>query len=285
MSYDSNSTTSTATFNFEQWTDLTVKFNLTASSLSAIASGAVLVIMALSPRARTSGNLARGSDLATFALAVVTFLVAQSASNIESLARRLQQVESSAIWMAIAICLVPVATATIGYMLVGMGVAGSWCWFNRDPRPLATYVRYSLTHGPRIFIIFSIVMMYTILFWAFRVRIRQQEHNLSRDMSSSKSTGSFQNNSGTWDEERAYQQIKQKADAQRNAIMKLLIYPTAFTLLWIPGLVNRFAEASGQTPETLAITSFFQFTTQLVGFANSVIYGYSRFFGKQGGAF
>ncbi|KAJ3096616.1 hypothetical protein HDU97_005740 [Phlyctochytrium planicorne] len=346
----------------QQWNDLTIKFNLVASLLSCVSSGIVLIIMALSPKARSTGNLARtvlllslfffdfinstfnsttgilkvmnqlvpgrfcevegfigqwsvqGSDLATFALAVVTFVVAHAASNLETLSRRLQQVESSILWVAVAIFVIPLITATIGYVLVGMTVTGSWCWFNKDPKPLATYVRYSLTHGPRIFIIFSIIVMYAVLFWAFRVRIREQESILSSTYSAQGSNPASANSekagnnerrnsrfgasrknvwgeqssmpeSGavTMEEERAYQQIRAKADAQRAAIMKLLVYPTAYTLLWLPGLFNRFAEASNQSADFQNVTTFFQFTTQLIGFANSVIFGYARFFGKANG--
>ncbi|KAI8840224.1 hypothetical protein BC829DRAFT_25774 [Chytridium lagenaria] len=109
----------------------------------------------------------QASDLTTFALAVITFVVAQAAYNVETLSFRLMQVEKSVVWVALGLFLFPVVTATIGYSLVGMAPSGSWCWFARDPRPLATYVRYTLTHGPRILIIFSIVIMYTILFGPF----------------------------------------------------------------------------------------------------------------------
>ncbi|KAJ3100224.1 hypothetical protein HDU97_002407 [Phlyctochytrium planicorne] len=339
----------------QQWNDLTIKFNLVASLLSCVSSGIVLIIMAFSPKARSTGNLARtvlllslfffdfinstfnsttgilkvmnqlvpgrfcevegfigqwsvqGSDLATFALAVVTFVVAHAASNLEKLSRRLQQVESSILWVAVAIFVIPLITATVGYVLVGMTVTGSWCWFNKDPKPLATYVRYGLTHGPRIFIIFSIIVMYTVLFWAFRVRIREQETILSSTYNtqgsnpasnSSEKAGNgdrsrkngwgelstlSENGAVTLEEERTFQQIRAKADAQRAAIMKLLVYPTAYTLLWLPGLFNRFAEASNQSADFQNVTTFFQFTTQLIGFANSVIFGYARFFGKANG--
>ncbi|KAJ3110078.1 hypothetical protein HDU96_006922, partial [Phlyctochytrium bullatum] len=313
--------------------------------LSSVSSFVVLLIMALSPRARTSGNLARtvlllllffadftnsffnaisgilrlnnrltsgpfcnfggwfgqwsiqSSDLATFSLALVTFVVAQAATNLDNLARRLQQVESFTPYMALAICIIPIFTATTGYLIVGMAPSGSWCWFAKDPRPTATIVRYTLTHGPRILIICTIVGLYSVLFWAFRVRIRQQEEIMSKEMEAEVAAAAASGNKSVdgearsldgnadplqaaYDEERAKRQIRIKANAQRQAIQKLLVYPTAYTLLWIPGLTHRFAEASNQSPEFLAVTGFLQFTTQLIGFANSVIYGYSQFFGK-----
>ncbi|KAJ3095078.1 hypothetical protein HDU97_007309 [Phlyctochytrium planicorne] len=334
----------------QQWTDLTVKFNLVSSLLSFFSSGIVLGIMVFSQKARSTGNLARtvllmclfffdfinagllsatgimrlvnklypgtfctihgyfaqytvqGTDLTTFALAVITFVVGSASHNIENLSRCLKQVERAVIPMTVAIFVIPCISATIGYFLIGYGVTGSWCWLNVGPKPLATYARYGLTHGPRIFIIVSIIAMYTYMYYSFRVRIREQENMLkstfgSAQMSSISNTmtekrsrssvwGDDNENLGTSamsGDERAQQQIRMKSDAQRAAIMKLLVYPTAFTILWIPGLVNRFAEASNQSADFLLITNFFQFTTQLVGFANSVIFGYARFFSKSSG--
>ncbi|KAJ3096613.1 hypothetical protein HDU97_005737 [Phlyctochytrium planicorne] len=337
--------------NAAQWTDLTVKFNLVSSLLSFVSSGIVLGIMIWSPKARSTGNLARvdftnagllsasgimrlqnqltpgnfctahgfftqytvqGTDLATFALAVVTFVVGSASHNIAELSKRLRQVESSVVYFTVAIFIIPLMTATAAYFMVGYTVTGSWCWINKDPKPLANYARYGLTHGPRIFIIVSIIAMYTYMYCSFRIRIREQEKIMASTFSSSIGTGSnvssnevkkknlntpingrrnvWENSddvemsgSMTQEEERAQQQIRMKADAQRAAIMKLLVYPTAFTILWLPGLANRFAEASNQSADVLLVTSFLQFTTQLVGFANSVIFGYARFFSKNTG--
>ncbi|KAJ3100222.1 hypothetical protein HDU97_002405 [Phlyctochytrium planicorne] len=333
--------------NAAQWTDLTVKFNFVSSLLSFVSSGIVLGIMIWSPKARSTGNLARvcvgadftnagllsasgimrlqnqltpgtfctahgfftqytvqGTDLATFALAVVTFMVGSASHNIAELSKRLRQVESSVVYFTVAIFLIPLATATAAYFMVGYTVTGSWCWINKDPKPLANYARYGLTHGPRIFIIVSIIVMYTTMYYSFRVRIREQEKIMASTFSSGstasgtegKKNTSINGRKGVWgsddvelsgsmtqEEERAQQQIRMKADAQRAAIMKLLVYPTAFTILWLPGLANRFAEASNQSADVLLVTSFLQFTTQLVGFANSVIFGYARFFSKTSG--
>ncbi|KAJ3194659.1 hypothetical protein HK101_002248 [Irineochytrium annulatum] len=57
--------------------------------------------------------------------------------------------------------------------------------------------------------------------------------------------------------------------------MKLLVYPTAYTLLWLPGIANRMAQATNASADVQAVTNLLQFTTQLIGFANAVIYGFS----------
>ena len=64
-------------------------------------------------------------------------------------------------------------------------------------------------------------------------------------------------------------------NARRNEAMvkrTLLLnaYPIAYILLWIPGIANRFAEASGHTSRALAIM---QCSTQFVGLANAITYG------------
>jgi hypothetical protein len=59
-------------------------------------------------------------------------------------------------------------------------------------------------------------------------------------------------------------ELKARTQAQKQAIMKLLIYPTIYTVLWIPGLMNRLVEATQQSADILQITTFMQFTTQLI---------------------
>ncbi|KAJ3096615.1 hypothetical protein HDU97_005739 [Phlyctochytrium planicorne] len=333
----------------QQWVDLTIRFNLASSLLSSISCAIVLGVMTFSPKARSTGNLARtvllfalfffdfvnstgnsiagilklanklapgrfcdaegflgqwsvqGSDLSTLSLAVITFVIAQASHNLQTLSTRLRQVENAVPFIAGAIFIVPLATATTGYLLVGMAVTGSWCWFNGNPKPLGTYVRHGLTHGPRILIILSIITMYTTLFISFRQRIKEQEDilssptfssNLKSTISAKSSQNSFSSRGMpsptnasvmTLEEDMANREVRAKADAQRAAIMKLLVYPTAYTLLWIPGLTNRLAEALNKPQDFQNITTFFQFTTQLIGFANSVIFGYARFFGKPNG--
>jgi hypothetical protein len=60
------------------------------------------------------------------------------------------------------------------------------------------------------------------------------------------------------------------------AIRKMLllnVYPLAYIILWIPGIVNRVIEASGHTSTAAQIM---QSSTQLVGFANALTYGWNE---------
>lgn len=50
-------------------------------------------------------------------------------------------------------------------------------------------------------------------------------------------------------------------------------YPLLYAILWIPGILNRIFELTGHPNQTLAIL---QSSTQFVGFANAVTYGYNE---------
>ncbi|KAH6707519.1 hypothetical protein BKA61DRAFT_678917 [Leptodontidium sp. MPI-SDFR-AT-0119] len=59
-------------------------------------------------------------------------------------------------------------------------------------------------------------------------------------------------------------------------IQKLLLlnaYPIGYIILWIPGIANRFVELSGHRVRGLAIA---QASTQFVGLANALVYGYNE---------
>jgi len=62
-------------------------------------------------------------------------------------------------------------------------------------------------------------------------------------------------------------------DKTERKIKKMLLmngYPIAYIILWLPGIANRIAEATGHEITTLAIL---QASTQLIGLANAINYG------------
>ncbi|CZT05962.1 uncharacterized protein RAG0_11845 [Rhynchosporium agropyri] len=64
--------------------------------------------------------------------------------------------------------------------------------------------------------------------------------------------------------------------SQEYFIQKMLLlnaYPIAYVLLWVPGIANRFAELMGYKMRGLAIA---QASTQFVGLANALVYGYNE---------
>lgn len=58
-------------------------------------------------------------------------------------------------------------------------------------------------------------------------------------------------------------------------MLLLNAYPTLYVLLWIPGIVNRFMEATGTSPSNTRIVGALQSTSQFVGFANALTFGLS----------
>jgi hypothetical protein len=65
-------------------------------------------------------------------------------------------------------------------------------------------------------------------------------------------------------------------NSQYQAIQKILLlngYPFAYIILWIPGIINRLFEVSGHPSR---VTQFMQASTQLVGLANAVTYGWNE---------
>ena len=59
--------------------------------------------------------------------------------------------------------------------------------------------------------------------------------------------------------------------------MLLNAYPVFYILLWIPGIANRIAEATGHEVYVLEVL---QASTQLIGFANALTFGWNERIGK-----
>lgn len=58
-------------------------------------------------------------------------------------------------------------------------------------------------------------------------------------------------------------------------MLLLNAYPIMYVILWIPGLVGRFMEATGHPPSTRTIAAL-QVSTQFIGCANALTYGFDR---------
>ena len=70
-------------------------------------------------------------------------------------------------------------------------------------------------------------------------------------------------------------------DARYQAVQRALLlnaYPLAYIVLLLPGLANRLIEAAGHTSY---VAQFMQATTQLVGLANALTYGWNERVAKQ----
>ncbi|KAJ3195797.1 Protein misato 1 [Irineochytrium annulatum] len=185
------------------------------------------------------------SDLTTFALAVLTYAVSKS-RNLGSLSRRLARVESASAWVVAVIAVVPAATATAGYMLVGM--------IRLHARSQDVYDRVvSLkTLG-------AIIAMYIDIFIFFRRKINEVDKGMTTLVTTPKGSQKCVAERGiSSDSVDAGSQIKSESEGMKMAILKLLVYPSVYTLLWIPGLANRMAQATSASAQTQAITNLLQ---------------------------
>ncbi|POS74316.1 hypothetical protein DHEL01_v207291 [Diaporthe helianthi] len=66
---------------------------------------------------------------------------------------------------------------------------------------------------------------------------------------------------------------KVEKEIRRMLLLASNAYPTLYVLLWIPGIVNRLMEATGQTPSNPRAVAALQSTSQFVGFANALTFG------------
>ena len=79
----------------------------------------------------------------------------------------------------------------------------------------------------------------------------------------------------TQDEEQRSGITEQLRSTQRRIQRTLLLngYPIAYMILWIPGIANRIAQATNHPTIVLGIL---QASTQLVGLANAITYGFNE---------
>jgi hypothetical protein len=70
---------------------------------------------------------------------------------------------------------------------------------------------------------------------------------------------------------------KKSRQTEREIKRMLLLnaYPIMYVLLWIPGLTNRFLEATGHASESRVLAAL-QASSQFVGLANALTYGFNR---------
>ncbi|KAK2011531.1 hypothetical protein LZ32DRAFT_648427 [Colletotrichum eremochloae] len=66
-----------------------------------------------------------------------------------------------------------------------------------------------------------------------------------------------------------------KIEREIKRMMFLNAYPIMYVVLWIPGLVNRLMEASGNTSQSRVLQAL-QSSSQYIGFANAITYGFNQ---------
>ncbi|KAK2026591.1 hypothetical protein LX32DRAFT_641722 [Colletotrichum zoysiae] len=66
-----------------------------------------------------------------------------------------------------------------------------------------------------------------------------------------------------------------KVEREIKRMMFLNAYPIMYVVLWIPGLVNRLMEASGNSSQSRVLQAL-QSSSQYIGFANALTYGFNQ---------
>ncbi|EPS36337.1 hypothetical protein H072_10153 [Dactylellina haptotyla CBS 200.50] len=75
--------------------------------------------------------------------------------------------------------------------------------------------------------------------------------------------------------------LKQANATRSKRVRRILLlnaYPAMYILLWIPGIINRLIEASGHRSPVMQVM---QASTQFVGLANAITYGWNERVGRQ----
>ncbi|CZT05733.1 uncharacterized protein RCO7_03906 [Rhynchosporium graminicola] len=208
---------------------------------------------------------------------------------------------------------VPLITSGIALSMNAYGPAASnWCWIEQDP----TYLRYALTHGWRFVIIAAVVSMCTYIQLFLRrhselmditdiARSYQEEMILSQKSEIRLDSQEISPSPGPVDNDppspppTALQNIKavftrpkvdprnelslrppSKQDQQKSIQKAMLLhaYPIFYIILWLPGIATRIVQATGHTSYVLQVL---QASTQFIGFANAITFGWNERIGEQ----
>ncbi|KAG9221360.1 hypothetical protein CCMSSC00406_0009937 [Pleurotus cornucopiae] len=206
----------------------------------------------------------------------------------------------------IAIWILPAITSFLALGMHWYGpVSGNWCWLVEKP----SFLRYVLTHGWRyLFMLIEICLslyLYIFLrrhFRALRVPIissvpadsiqspafspmsftnsnaeREQKRDLSETYDTPMDSTLSSHNAIVLSASRTLPAMTSQMESPRyKAVHRILLlnaYPFFYIILWIPGLANRIVEASGHSSK---ITQILQASTQFVGLANAITYGWNE---------
>ncbi|KAF8856660.1 hypothetical protein BDZ45DRAFT_727340 [Acephala macrosclerotiorum] len=148
-------------------------------------------------------------------------------------------------------------------------VSGNWCWIQAEPK----YLRYVFTHGWRfMFIIAILAIGLRIRLYVKKNRIKPQDGVELEGMYSEgkdQATSSFTEHLLETQDHDDTVTVSEK----RKTLLLLSGYPLFYVVLWLPGIANRVAEATGHPVRVLAIL---QASTTYIGFANAVTFGWNE---------
>lgn len=115
---------------------------------------------------------------------------------------------------------------------------------------------------------------------AARREQQQQQHPPTMKTTANRKAPPPALNSGKFDAtattDSEFPQRRQTRQMEREIKRMLLLnaYPIMYVILWIPGLVNRFMEATGNTSQSRVLAAL-QSSSQFVGLANALTYGFN----------
>ncbi|KAK0471306.1 G protein-coupled glucose receptor regulating Gpa2-domain-containing protein [Armillaria novae-zelandiae] len=271
------------------------------------------VVLATGPLSKTPACIANGfieqlsaqaTDTSILAISIVTILIVTASHDSSWTAKSGKSKERFIVVVCMCTWVMPVLTS---FIALGKGyytaVSGNWCWLTPEP----AYVRYVLTHGWRFLFIFIEIGLYSYLHiyirrWVkvctlvathntshSRMNLRNGFHDLENasgsiqmdefpfKLAGDQSSSLYVENKDDLPSPRiAIPSLPAYAHDQQKQISRMLLlnaYPIAYILLWIPGICNRLVEASGHSSRVLQIM---QASTQFVGFANALTYGWNE---------
>ena len=207
------------------------------------------------------------NDFTHFAMAIVTFYILTHCKS----SYAMEVVESYIHYILAVIWFVPIITASVGGAVNGFGWSGTWCWFKGTPVEVANIVRYTLTHGPRIFIFITLICVYCGLWFILRkkhcanLKELKELKKINGNCTSESHFKYSNHNSPNIDNTKLDEEVT-------HAINKMLLYPVFYIILWSGGMANRVVEATGNTSD---LTTFLQAFTRLVTFADSALFAYN----------
>lgn len=271
------------------------------------------VVLTTGPLSRTPACIANGfieqlsvqaTDTCILAISMVTIMIVTASRDSSWTAKSDKSKERFIVIVCIYTWAMPVLTS---FIALGKGyytaVSGNWCWLTPEP----VYVRYVLTHGWRFLFIFIEIGLYSYLYIYLRrqmkirrlistpstpharLNLRCESHDLEQSSGSIQMDDVSVKMAGdqpsspyavTKDDPTSPRIVLASLppyphDQQKQISRMLLLnaYPIAYILLWISGICNRLVEASGHSSRVLQIM---QASTQFVGFANALTYGWNE---------
>ncbi|TFK36167.1 hypothetical protein BDQ12DRAFT_668092 [Crucibulum laeve] len=240
----------------------------------------------------------QATDCSIFTIAVITVYTITRSRNLNPLKSR---------WTWTTILLVTAGTWILPLVTSFLALGKNWCWLVEDP----SWVRYALTHGWRLVFILVEIILYTYLHLYLRNHYQQLSAIIASQgtahitidvnvaarfapiinpvsQTPQPSIGSAEKLKISWKKIFSRHQTDpsnntglEKHHPRHKSIQKVLLlnaYPLGYIILWIPGIANRLVEASGHSSK---ITQTLQASTQFVGLANALTYGWNEGIAQQ----